>query len=1241
VSLVASTLGVEYCAVLELLPGGNAMRVRAAVGWRVDEQPLIEVEGSHCGLSLRSRAPVIVNDYSRDTRFTVRPAILEAGIQSGLSVALGGHSAPFGVLVAYSTKRRKFVTDDIALIQSIANTVSLGLERLPGDAALRRSEQYYRSLVENSSDGVSVIARDGTVLFNSRSADRTFGHDPGTVIGDMSLDAIHPDDRELVTTALAATLETGTAAFEGRFRRKDGAWLHCDVRGSRILDIVGQPVAVFNTRDISERKAAESIVTQTQAQLRSRLEQQRAVAELGQRALRATDLKALLDDTVSVLVRTLDVEYCAVMELETGGERMVLRAGVGWDVDPPSVIEIGAGSQAGYTLMTSEPVIVDDLTTESRFKVLGAAVRRGVRAAISNVIAGSKGPYGVLGVSTVQPRKFTTDDAAFIQSVANIIAEAADRMDAEQALRRSEEYYRSIIRDCSDSISIVDPAGVLRHTNYAAYTLFGYSVGDQNALPGVIVHQDDFDAVSRHFTATFQTGSSAYECRLRRGDGTWAHCEVHARRVVDLDGQPVAVFMTRDISERKATENVLLQIQAQLRSRLEQQRAAAELSQHAVQATDLDALLQEAAALIASALHVEFSGLGELSHGGKANRIGAAIGWPTGVAIDSVTDLHSAYALSSNGPVIVEDFNTETRFRRLPLAAARGIQSGIAVLVGGSRRPWGAAGAYSVKPRKFTPEDAAFIQAVANIIAQAVERLSSLQALSRSEEYFRTLIHASSDVIVVMKPDGIITFSNKFTDEFGGHQEDYIGTTGMRFIHPDDHAEVKRARARVLEKGAAQYELRIHDTHRQWRSCEARAVLSSDLDGNPVIVASVRDMSERKRLERELLRTRDAALEAARLKSEFTTNISHEIRTPLNAIVGMTGLLLDTGLSPDQREMLESVRTSSDALLSLVNDVLDFSKLLAGKLEFENIDFDLRETVEAALEMFAAAARVKGIELAVRIDAGVPSALTGDPGRLRQVLYNLVGNAVKFTERGKVCVSVHLMRQHESGVTLSFDIQDTGIGIPAQALSRLFEPFSQADASVTRKYGGSGLGLAIAANLVSRMGGSLGVTSEAGAGSNFHFTVKSKRAAAPVCTTAPSVPAAQSLASPERRLRVLVVEDNIINQKVALRQLAKLGYHADGVANGYEALQAFDRVPYDLILMDCQMPEMDGYQATAEIRQAERNAPGRHVVIIALTANAMEGDREKCLAAGMDDYLPKPITLDKLAQVISGAAARL
>jgi CheY-like chemotaxis protein len=302
--------------------------------------------------------------------------------------------------------------------------------------------------------------------------------------------------------------------------------------------------------------------------------------------------------------------------------------------------------------------------------------------------------------------------------------------------------------------------------------------------------------------------------------------------------------------------------------------------------------------------------------------------------------------------------------------------------------------------------------------------------------------------------------------------------------------------------------------------------------------------------------------------------------------------------------------------------------------------------IRNAVAMFSAAAQLKGILLTVIIDSRVPVRLSGDPARLRQIICNLVGNAVKFTEQGAVSVNVTAAGEKQGNVTMRVEVKDTGIGVPEHLQPSLFEPFTQADSSVSRKYGGSGLGLAIAGNLVSQMGGQIGMRSKPGAGSAFYFSVKLQTAA----DVASPAPASDPLPVPSRvmprpasapKVRILLAEDNAINQKVALRQLAKLGYQTDGVANGCEALAALAKTPYDIILMDCQMPEMDGYRTTAEIRQAEQCAGDRHVIIIAMTANAMEGDRERCLAAGMDGYLAKPVTLEKLAAALRQACARI
>ncbi len=543
-------------------------------------------------------------------------------------------------------------------------------------------------------------------------------------------------------------------------------------------------------------------------------------------------------------------------------------------------------------------------------------------------------------------------------------------------------------------------------------------------------------------------------------------------------------------------------------------------------------------------------------------------------------------------------------------------------------------------------------------------------------------------------------------------------------------------------------------------------------------MAVLRDISERKVAEEQMSHARDLALEAERIRSEFLSNMSHEIRTPLNGIIGMTQLLLGTELSPEQREYAETVQLSTDLLFGMVNDLLDFSNLAAGKVVLQQIDFDLLQVVETAVGLFGEHAQRGNVELILDADDDVPHLLRGDPARLQQVLVNLISNAIKFTERGEVVVRLVTEAESAAAASVRCEVRDTGVGIAPEAQKLLFQPFSQVDGSTTRKYGGSGLGLAISAQLVARMGGHIEVESEPGGGSVFRFTMKLQkqcpfvgaasdsraglepmrlllvednstlsaslckrlgawgmsvdaatdgtealdllraRAAAgapydaaifdlrlPAAGTtqlmravkadpavghtwliAASSPAAeapnrtshsapadmwlvrpirpsqllqslkelraqrhrartnqgsdgaaieepQARPRPERIVRVLVVEDNAINQKLALNQLRKLGYAADAADNGPAALDLMARGSYAAILMDCQMPRMDGYATTAEIRRRESGR--RHTIVIAMTAYAQEGAREKCFAAGMDDYIAKPVRLEVLEATLA------
>jgi CheY-like chemotaxis protein len=363
--------------------------------------------------------------------------------------------------------------------------------------------------------------------------------------------------------------------------------------------------------------------------------------------------------------------------------------------------------------------------------------------------------------------------------------------------------------------------------------------------------------------------------------------------------------------------------------------------------------------------------------------------------------------------------------------------------------------------------------------------------------------------------------------------------------------------------------------------------------------------------------------------------MSHEIRTPLNAVIGLAGLLQGTKLTREQLDYLDTIKSSSDSLLSVINDILDFSKIDSGKMDLHYKPINITKCIESSMDILSTKASEKGLTMAYSIDADTPQTILGDPGRLRQVLSNLISNAVKFTDYGEVSISVSSKKLEGDSYELHFAIKDTGLGIPKNKMNELFQSFSQLDTSTTRRHGGTGLGLAISKKLVEMMNGKIWVESQLGKGSTFHFAIPAEAISHRIFSAEQSaISQAIDQSKDHYGLRILLAEDNVVNQKVMLRMLDKLGYSADVAANGQEVLEALELQPYDVVLMDVQMPEMDGIEAAKKIREIW---PRGQPKIIAITAYALQGDREKCIAAGMDDYISKPVKLEELREILESS----
>ena len=516
----------------------------------------------------------------------------------------------------------------------------------------------------------------------------------------------------------------------------------------------------------------------------------------------------------------------------------------------------------------------------------------------------------------------------------------------------------------------------------------------------------------------------------------------------------------------------------------------------------------------------------------------------------------------------------------------------------------------------------------AHLLRQARDELAGLvdqraEELRKASLDYRRIFENAHDAILILEPEDetVLNVNRRACEVYGFSREEFIGLSLERIS--ENVPRGQRHIVATLERGVFYNFETVQfrkDGSRMFLEINASTI---EYESRLAILSINRDVTERRRAE-ELRLAKEAAERADQAKGQFLANMSHEIRTPMAGILGLVDLLLKTRLSAQQRDYTRLIQSSATSLLRLIDDILDFSKIEAGGIVIERTRFHLRGTLREIVELLRFSASGRGNELSLGIGEGVPEWVWGDPGHLRQVLTNLLGNAVKFTERGAIAVEVRCLPEGR----LKFLVRDTGIGIPVEARDRLFGLFSQADASTSRRFGGTGLGLAISRRIVERMGGEIGFESEPGKGSTFWFVLGLDPASPPEIPE----PARGKRLSPRPadRRRILVAEDNLINQIVVVQQLSTLGYDAVAVNNGKEALEALEKTPFDLILMDCQMPELDGYETTRRIREGPEER--RRIPILALTAHARREDLEQCLAAGMNDTITKPFAEEVLRQ---------
>jgi PAS domain S-box-containing protein len=1039
--------------------------------------------------------------------------------------------------------------------------------RLRAEGAAHESENRFRIMADSCPAMLWVSGADGGNQFINRMFREFTGATSEQVEGSTWQLLIHPDDApEYVAAFQRAIQQQAPFRGEARTRRADGQW--------RLLGSYAEP-RLSPEGTFLGHVGLSADVTE-----------------------RKHDEQAMRDarEFAQATIDALSSHVCVLNE--TGTIIAVNRAWKEFGNSNPPVDCAGQASDCGEG--------ADYLAVCDRAAGQDAGLAAEFAAGIRDILGGEREQFS-LEYSCHSPseqRWFIGRARRFVvASLPRILIEHINITElkrTEAALRESEERFRVMADGCPVGIWVTDQNGGTRFINRTYRNFCGISSEevDRNEWKSVLHPDDTWEFVRAFQHALNEHTPFKAEQRSRRADGEWRWVESYAEPRFSPSGEFLGLVGTsKDITDRKQDQEALQLQHTLIRGILD---------------VSLDGILVVNDRSIVLAHNQTFLDIWRLPHTSKS-----AVGAPDEFLPTNLEKMKDPDTLLRRIRELNDDPDANDH-REIELKDGRTIET------------------YSTSLRRQRGVQSGRVWSFRDI----TERKQAKQALTSSEEKFRQLAENVHEVFWMMPPsaDEILYISPAY-EQVWERTCDSLYQNPMSWataIHPDDLENAHALFARQIQGESIDSEYRIRTPRGQEKWIRDRAFPVRDQAGNLTrVVGIAEEITDRKRYEEDLIHAWEGADAANRAKSRFLANMSHEIRTPMNGVIGMLQLLQTTSLTSEQLRYATVAQESGQALLALINDILDLSKIEARKVTLENLRFDLKSTVEGVVQLLRVPANAKGLNFHSRVSPEIPLLLRGDAHRLRQVLTNLAGNAIKFTEHGEVRLEAMLEQRSGEKVTVRFSVTDTGIGIRPDQTKRLFSPFTQADASTTRKYGGTGLGLAICKQLVEMMGGTIGVDSREGNGSMFWFTAvlelapeaqlqpanecEDRRAGATPGST-PTKPAG----------KILIAEDNATNREVALAQLRKLGYQADAANNGAEAVRALEHGGYDLVLMDCEMPVMDGYEATRRIRSAHPGVP-----IIALTADAMSGDRDKCLKQGMNDYLAKPVDLSLLAEVLT------